>query len=189
MKNILEHLFGSKTRTKLLPLFLFNPQREFYVRELTRKISEHINSVRRELASLSKVGLLQSRERDKRRYYRVNTNFVLLADLKTLFSHAVILPQERLAKEVKKLGKISFACLSGFFTQSPARCDLLLVGEPKRDRLAKFIKKLEEEQDHEINYTVMSVSEFNYRNNFYDRFIRSILDNQHVVLVDQLTKK
>ena len=45
----LEKLFGSKTRTKLLSLFFGNPERSFYVREMTRVIEEQINSVRREL--------------------------------------------------------------------------------------------------------------------------------------------
>lgn len=188
MKSPTEHLFGSKTRIKLLPLFLFNPQREFYVRELTRKLSEHINSIRRELSSLSKIGLLVSRQRDKRKYYRVNTNYVLFKELKNLFLRILTFPQERLAREIKKIGKIKFACLSGFFTQSPSRCDFLLVGEAKHDRLEKLIKKLEEEQNHEINYTLMSEAEFGYRKDLEDRFVRTILENENIILVDQTSR-
>ena len=47
---MIDQLFGSKTRVKLLELFYSNPNRSFYVREITRKIDEQINSVRRELA-------------------------------------------------------------------------------------------------------------------------------------------
>jgi hypothetical protein len=45
---MIEQLFGSKTRVKLLKLFFSNPNRSFYVREITRTIDEQINSVRRE---------------------------------------------------------------------------------------------------------------------------------------------
>src|SRR6476646_6024673 len=56
--TMVEQLFGSKTRVKLLSLFFNNPGRPFYVREITRKIDEQINSVRRELANLLSVGLV-----------------------------------------------------------------------------------------------------------------------------------
>ena len=46
---MIDTLFGSKTRVKLLYLFLNNPGRAFYVREITRRVDEQINSVRREL--------------------------------------------------------------------------------------------------------------------------------------------
>ena len=46
---MLEHLFGSRTRVKLLKIFLSNPDKDYFVRELTRKIKERINSARREL--------------------------------------------------------------------------------------------------------------------------------------------
>jgi hypothetical protein len=55
---MVEQLFGSKTRVKLLQLFFSNPNRAFYVREITRKIDEQINSVRRELSNLLSVGII-----------------------------------------------------------------------------------------------------------------------------------
>jgi len=43
---MLSKLFTSKTRTKIITLFMLNPDEEFYVREITKKIHENINSVR-----------------------------------------------------------------------------------------------------------------------------------------------
>lgn len=186
MKNLLESILSSKTRTKLLTLFMLNPEQEFYVRELTRKLNERINSVRRELLNLTKLGMLQSRSRDKRKYYSVNKNFIIFKELKALISKANTAPQRKLAKKLESLGKIKYACLSGFFTQSPSRVDVLLVGEISRKKLEKFVKKLEKEQGREINYTVMSTNEFNYRKDLEDRFLKTILDNEHVILINKL---
>ena len=55
---MIDALFGSKTRVKLLHLFLNNPGQPFYVREITRKIDEQINSVRRELSNMLEVGII-----------------------------------------------------------------------------------------------------------------------------------
>ena len=51
----IEHLFGSKTRVRLMNLFLEHPERPLYVREVTRKIDAQLNSVRRELKILSNL--------------------------------------------------------------------------------------------------------------------------------------
>ena len=56
---MIEQLFGSKTRTKLLRLFFMRKEAKFYVREITRLIDERINSVRRELENLKKFGLIK----------------------------------------------------------------------------------------------------------------------------------
>ena len=52
---MIDSLFGSKTRVKLLHLFLNNPGKAFYVREITRLVDEQINSVRRELANIGRA--------------------------------------------------------------------------------------------------------------------------------------
>ena len=53
-----EQLFGSKTRVKLIRIFLDNPDKLFYVRELTRMSDSLINSVRRELQNLINLKII-----------------------------------------------------------------------------------------------------------------------------------
>ena len=82
---MIEQLFGSKTRVKLLHLFYSNPNRSFYVREITRKIDEQINSVRRELANLLSVGIIKSDDASNRLYYEVNQGYEYYNPLSTIF--------------------------------------------------------------------------------------------------------
>src|SRR3569833_3291609 len=70
-----EQLFGSKTRVKLLQLFFTNPNRSFYVREITRKVDEQINSVRRELSNLLSIGIITYDANNNRQYYEVNQKY------------------------------------------------------------------------------------------------------------------
>src|SRR5437868_13919458 len=72
---MIEQLFGSKTRVKLLQLFYSNPNRSFYVRKITRKVDEQINSVRRELANLLSIGIITSESNNNRLYYEVNQDY------------------------------------------------------------------------------------------------------------------
>src|SRR2546423_11297849 len=85
---MIEQLFGSKTRVKLLQLFYSNPNRSFYVREITRKIDEQINSVRRELANLLSIGIIASDNTNNRLYYEVNQTYEFYVPLRAIFGHA-----------------------------------------------------------------------------------------------------
>lgn len=82
---MIEQLFGSKTRVKLLQLFYKNPNRSFYVREITRKIDEQINSVRRELANLLSIGIITSDNSNNKLYYEVNQKFEHYDALSSMF--------------------------------------------------------------------------------------------------------
>lgn len=82
---MIEQLFGSKTRVKLLGLFYQNPNRSFYVREITRKIDEQINSVRRELANLLSIGIISSDTANNKLYYEVNQKFEHYQALSEMF--------------------------------------------------------------------------------------------------------
>lgn len=57
---MLNKLFGSNTRAKLIRQFLFNPEKGFYIRQLARDLDLQVNSVRRELENLEGLGLLSS---------------------------------------------------------------------------------------------------------------------------------
>jgi DNA-binding transcriptional ArsR family regulator len=69
---MVDQLFGSKTRVKLLKFFFANQDEEFFVRELTRLLDEQINSIRRELINLSEAGVVKSSEKENKVYYSLN---------------------------------------------------------------------------------------------------------------------
>ena len=85
---MLQKLFTSKTRVKLLTLFMMNPGREMYVREIARSTEENINAIRRELANLEEMGLLKSKRRKSKDPFVLNVlkepMIMLLGDLNDL---------------------------------------------------------------------------------------------------------
>src|SRR5213596_879502 len=119
---MIEQLFGSKTRVKLLQLFYSNPNRSFYVREITRKIDEQINSVRRELANLLSIGIISSETTNNRLYYEVNQKYEYYQPLSTIFG-AGTMAKENIdtssneAASIKALGNVELGLLTGQFTR------------------------------------------------------------------------
>jgi hypothetical protein len=134
---MIDALFGSKTRVKLLHLFLNNPGQSFYVREITRLIDEQINSVRRELSNMLEVGVITSDSADNKLYYQVNQRYEYYVPLRAIFAdqkiHAAVIPQlgevPSWQKKVTELPGIRIAVIAGMLVQgSSANVDLLIVG-------------------------------------------------------------
>lgn len=190
---MIDALFGSKTRVKLLHLFLSNPGRAFYVREITRKIDEQINSVRRELANMLTVGIIKSENSDNKLYYEVNLEYVYYAPLRQIFVSST--PESKAIKEVeavgdwitrlKVLGDVRVAILSGSLVHgSESGVDVLLAGSINKTQAKKFIKELEEEEGRSLNYSVMEYQDFYYRLSIKDRFVMSVVGDKHTVIAD-----
>src|SRR3989338_3870653 len=87
--SVLKALFSSQTRVKLLSTFLLHPEEEYFIRELTRLLNEQINSIRRELENLRRIGLVKARHKNRKKYYKIDPEFLLYKDLQSLFSKVV----------------------------------------------------------------------------------------------------
>jgi hypothetical protein len=92
---MLEKLFSSRVRVRLLDVFLSNPKRRFYGRELERMTEEHQNAIWRELRNLSELGLLTDETEGRTKYYLVNQSFPLYPELRALLFKASDRPLDR----------------------------------------------------------------------------------------------
>lgn len=99
---MIEQLFGSKTRVKLLQLFYQNPNRSYYVREITRKIDEQINSVRRELSNLLSIGIITSDSTNNKLYYEVSQDFEYYGALANIFGGAKLSAKSDKKSQISK---------------------------------------------------------------------------------------
>ena len=189
---MIDSLFGSKTRVKLLHLFLNNPEKSFYVREITRMIDEQINSVRRELANMVSVGIVQQDAIDNKLYYSVNEDYPYIKPLAAIFSDKNTEGGMGAASSVfwkDSLGRmrgLRLAIISGkLVVGSSSAVDLLLVGDDMSAVTIKnLVKKIEKDRKIEINYAVISYDDFYYRMSVKDMFIMDIIRNKHSALVD-----
>lgn len=199
---MIEQLFGSKTRVMLLRLFLNNPEKFYYVRELTRNLDTHLNSIRRELDNLKKMGIIEfytktdlereiEREiKDNKKYYKLNSSFVFINELTSLLNKAHVVLDKTLIKKVENLGDVKFFLLSGIFVgRDDAPVDILAVGTINRTKLKNLVKNFEKDLGKNINYTILSKSEFQYRFNITDRFLYDILGGKNMIIVDSLLVK
>lgn len=208
---MLEKLFGSKTRVKVLKIFLLNPDKKFYLRQLSRDLKLQVNSIRRELLSLEDFGLLISSNdstnshtlsnksdsgkkktskeapSNDKKYYWVNKGFVLFSEIKSLVSKSQILAGESFIISLRSVCDPQFILLSGMFVNSDnSPTDILVVADVEKEKLIKIINELELELGHEVNFTVMDKKEFQYRQEIADVFLHSVLNSKKIVLLDKI---
>jgi|SRR5690606_7347119 len=185
---MLKPLFSSNTRVKLLRIFLLNPDEEYFIRELTRKLDEQINSIRRELDNLKKIGLLRSRVRNRKKYYYINNDFIIFNELRDIFIKADGNDQE-LAKKLSKMGQVDFLLLSGLFVRKETTVDLLIVGDLDKLKLEKYLSKLNK-GERKIKFSLMTPKDFLYRLECNHKFVYELLrDEASLVLIDKLKKE
>src|SRR3990172_3344412 len=142
--DILEKLFGSPARVKLMRLFLSNPEAFFEVGEIARRTRISKAGLRREINLLQSAGLIKRKKvnppshppshkasdghgkatggRRKITNWYLNFDFPYRENLKTLLSSDTLLKKNDIAKEFKSAGKIKLLLVSGLFIGSqPAR--------------------------------------------------------------------
>jgi hypothetical protein len=193
---MLEHLFGSKTRVKLMMLFLNQPEEAFFIRELTRRINTQINAVRREIENLSRFGLITEMEEVdsgqakrpglKRKYYKINPSFPLLLEIKSLMIKSHLLMEKTLHREIASIGNVEYLAFMGAFLGQKDPVDLFIVGTLDADKMQQLMNKAERDMNAQINFTCLSPQEFAYRREITDRFLISVLNGNKCVAIDKL---
>lgn len=184
--TVLKALFSSQTRVKLLATFLLHPEQEYFIRELTRLLSEQINSIRRELENLRKIGLVKARHKNRKKYYRIDTEFPLYSDLRNIFAKEIQADSPVVAS-IKKLPDVQLILLAGNFVGSESKVDLLIVGEPKKELIEAIL--LQDPSLKNVKYSIFSEGDFLYRLSLKDRFITEILNDPRNIIVHNAIQK
>jgi predicted nucleotidyltransferase len=187
MKNfeIINRLFSSKLRIKLLDVFLSLPDARFYIRELERKIKEEAKNVSRELKNLEALGLLISEKQGNLKYYSVNENFFLYPELKAIIFKTTGV-QGLLKEALERLKGIETAFIYGTYAtgkeSESSDVDIMIIGKPDLTELNEVISDLEEKLNREINYMCFDQEEFKKRRKAGDAFINEVLSGEKIML-------
>ena len=185
-----EKLFGSKTRAKLLNLFFENPEKSFYVREMTRVIDEQINSVRRELLNLENIGVIKNETFDNKVYYSANNKHPFARPLSEIFSkknssaHDKVLRESTWEEHIRPVKHYLAGLIVTNRLPGQDGIDLLIIGDDRTKKLTRWAEVIEKKQGKPINYAIMSPDDFTYRKSVKDRFITDIFEMEISEIID-----
>ncbi len=183
---MLNKIFVSEVRVKILKLMLLNPEKPLHVRAIVRAVGAEINAVRRELENLASIDLFRKRQSSNRIYYTVNPEHPFFGDLLSLVAKENGIAG-KLYKNLKNLGDVEYILLSKSFLRgrksTALDVDLFIVGEIDTVFLEKIVKEEESRLNREINYSVMGSEEFMQRKRTMDQFIERIMSQGRAMIV------
>lgn len=212
MTDLLERLFESGPKVRILRVCMRNPDTSFTLKELANRSQLKLGVVKRELAKFIRIRVIESAivkiskeikrkigkgrkakikiaiKSKREQVYFANKQFALFTELQNLITKSSVASKKEITNKIKTLGNVKLALVSGVFTNSEnARTDLLIVGDKiKPGKINLFLSKIESDIGKSIHYTLMDTNEFKYRMDMYDRFLRDILEFPHEKLINKV---
>ena len=188
----LDKLFGSKTRAKLLGLFFDNPEKSYYVREITRVIEEQINSVRRELNNLSALGLVKTENYENKVYYSADMKHPFARPMTEIFARSS--GKKSITEGGRSTTKNETPSVWEEYVRPVANLvaglivtnripgqdglDLLIIGDDRTHKLTKWAEVVEKRMGKPLNYAIMSREDYIYRKSVRDKFLADVMSLQ-----------
>lgn len=153
----------SKIRQRILKILFTNPDKEFYLSEIAKKIDASVGNCQRELRKLVKTGVLTSHRKANLRIYSVDKRSPFYEDLQNIINKTIGVEGE-LRKTVRRISGVKFAFIFGSYVRgklsSTSDIDLFIIGEINENELIKKLRKSEKTIGREINYHIYSEKEF-----------------------------
>ncbi len=189
MKNVLDNIFGSRVRAKLLGWFFTHVDEKFFVRQLAPIIKEDPTNISREMAKLEGFGILTSVRQGNLKQFQVNKGCSFLNELRGLVLKTTGIAGQVKAK-IEQIKGIKIALIYGSFAKgqetAESDVDLLLVGDVNQDILDTALQGLEKKLGRTINYVLYDWKEFKEKVSSRDGFITDVLKDEKIILLGNI---
>lgn len=184
-----ECLFG-KVKRSVLATFVLNPERTFYLLELIRLLNCGRGAVQREVARLSKVGILSRTRIGNQVHYRANTDNLLFKELRSVFSKTTGLVN-LLGADLKCCrDTVGMAFIYGDYARGTAvensPVNLLVVGDTSMDAVKKCTAEFSRATARKLHITILTASELKRRLASVDKRIHEIISDRKIFLAGGL---
>lgn len=212
MSDVLEKLFESGPKVRILRICMRNSGDSFTLEDLAKRSQISKGAAKRELVKLTRLRIIErgtaritqeftKRQKRGKRYqikvitrsrkakvYFANKSFELFHELQNLITKSSVASRREITSKIRSLGNVKLALISGVLTNNQnARTDLLIVGDKiPTKKINTFLSRMESDLGKSLHYTLMDTSEFKYRMSMYDRFLRDILEFPHEKLVNKV---
>jgi uncharacterized protein len=183
---MLESLFSSRVRAKVLASFFLQPGEKHNAWELSLRLKENYSAVWKELVRLERLGILTSEQRGNSKEYQENKSCPIAPELRS-----IILKTEGAGLVIKRMlqemGGAKEAYIYGSYASGEADADsdldLMIIGEINLDQLAPLIAQLEKELNRPINYVIYSEGEWNEKAATNDPFWLNVTRAPKIMLI------
>ncbi len=185
--DIVNILFKSKIRQKILARFFADENRKFYINELARLINTTQGTCRRELNKLVDMGLLTTSKEGNLLYYQVTKQNPLYTEFSAIIQKTIGI-EAKLKSSLYGLKGISYAFIFGSYVKREFKpesdIDIVIIGIIKEDSLIRVFRDVEKVIGREINYHIYTEKEFKNKLRT-DSFIKNIIKDYIIIKGDE----
>ncbi len=189
METVLDKIFGSRLRAKLLGWFFTHIDEQFFVRQLAPILKEDPTNISREMAKLESLGILASVRQGNLKQFRVNKACSFLNELRGLVLKTTGVAGQ-IKAEIERIKGIKIAFVYGSFAKgeetAESDVDLLFVGNVDQGVLDTALQGLEKDLGRTINYVLYDSKEFREKVSSRDGFIADVLAGEKVMLTGEI---
>ncbi|HEX8817876.1 MAG TPA: nucleotidyltransferase domain-containing protein [Terriglobales bacterium] len=176
----------SKARQRLLAYYFTNPAARLHVRDLAARLDTDPSNLSKELQRLERDGLFRSEINGRQKYFSLNRTYPLFDEIRRIVGKTIGAPAA-IRGALETVDGVEQAYLYGSFARnqqnSASDIDALIIGAPREESLSQAVAKLERQLGREINYTVLTSSEFAARRARNDAFLRNVWHNKRISLI------
>jgi len=184
---LLEKLFSSRVRIRLLTIFILHPDEQYHIRTLETEVDAQYSAVWKELKNLEQIGLLESEFSAGRKLYRLNTEFPLIEEFRGILLKTVGVG-DLIRQILNQIGGIEESFIFGSFAEGEPNAesdlDLMLIGQVDLSELSPMILQMEERLGREVNYIIYTSNEWQSRLESKDPFATNVYNSPKIVLIE-----
>lgn len=183
---MIEKIFGSRIRAKILGWFFTHPEESFFVRQIATILQEDPTNLSREMSKLENLGILTSKKIGNTKHFQANPHCAFFRELKGLvLKTAGVAGQIKVALE--RLTGVQFAFIYGSYAKGEEKAhsdvDLMIIGDVDLNQLDPLASSLEKRLGREVNYLLFSQVEFQAKKRAKDGFLMDVLGEEKIMVI------
>ena len=183
---MLEKLFTSKIRARLLVVFFISPKMRFNAHELANSLKENYSSVWKELLNLQKLGILKSDTQSGIKLYSINEKCPIINELQNIVIKTDGIGErikESLQTQPEVKASFIFGSIASGFADSLSDINLMVIGKIKLQYFSSIISELENAVHRPVNYIIYSEDEWKEKKSQKDPFIKNIIEAPKIFII------
>lgn len=174
-------LFNETVKWKILGKFFEEPEKEYYVKELSRDLKISSGSASTMCKELEKEYILHSKEKGRALFYSLRNNESVVCSLKSTWFLNKLMKFRKCweNEEIQSIALYGSRSSGKFISKSDV--DILIISNMKKEQVYKLFEKTRKEFGEKLTLSVFSIAEWSKLAKQKDRFYIEVLSN-HIVL-------
>lgn len=168
-----------RVRQRLLAATLLQPERSWYLADLSRYLGLAPSSLQRELAALGSAGILKTERRGRMVFYRADQDAPIFHELQGLLRKTAGLVDAIREALSPWAGGIRWAFVFGSMAsheEAPGSdVDLFIIGMVRLSEIAGPVRELSATLGREVNPKIFAAEEYERRLAAHDHFVESVM--------------